>query len=33
MTVVVSAAGNADAYVYTPGYLDKDKQMKAIAGG
>lgn len=33
MTVVVSAAGNADAYVYTAGYLDKDKQMKLIAGG
>lgn len=32
MTVVVSAAGNADAYVYTAGYLDKDKQMKLIAG-
>ena len=33
MTVVVSAAANADAYIFTPGYLDKDKQMKAIAGG
>jgi len=33
MTVVVSAAGNADAYIFAPGYLDKDKQMKAIAGG
>jgi len=33
MTVVVSAAGNADAYIFSPGYLDKDKQMKLIAGG
>jgi len=33
MSVVVSAAGNADAYVYVPAYLDKDKQMKLIAGG
>jgi hypothetical protein len=33
MTVVVSAAGNADAYIFSPGYLDKDRQMKAIAGG
>lgn len=32
MSVVVSAAGNADAYVYTAGYLEKDKQMKLIAG-
>ena len=32
MTVVVSAAGNADAYVFSPGYLEKDRQMKAIAG-
>lgn len=32
MTVVVSAASNADAYVYSAGYLDKDKQMKLIAG-
>jgi hypothetical protein len=29
----VSAASNADAYVYSAGYLDKDKQMKLIAGG
>ena len=31
MTVVVSAAANADAYVFTPGYTDKDRQTKAIA--
>ena len=33
MTVVVSAAANADAYVFTPGYTEKDRQTKAIAGG
>jgi hypothetical protein len=33
MTVVVSAAANADAYVFTPGYADKDRQTKAIGGG
>lgn len=33
MSVVVSQAGNADAYVLSPGYLEKDKQMKLIAGG
>jgi hypothetical protein len=33
MSVVVSAANNADAYIFAPGYLDKDKQMKLIAGG
>jgi hypothetical protein len=31
-TVVVSAAANADAYIFTPGYLDKDRLMKQIAG-
>ena len=33
MSLVVSAANNADAYLFTPGYLDKDPQMKLIAGG
>jgi hypothetical protein len=32
MTVVVSAANNADAYLFTPGYLEKDPLMKQIAG-
>jgi hypothetical protein len=32
MTVVVSAANNADAYVFSPGYLEKDRLMKQIAG-
>ena len=31
-TVVVSAANNADAYIFTPGYLDKDRLTKQIAG-
>jgi hypothetical protein len=30
---VVSAANNADAYIFSPDYLDKDRQMKLIAGG
>jgi len=33
LSVVVSAANNADAYVFTPEYLEKDAQMKLIAGG
>ena len=33
MSVIVSAANNADAYIFTPTYLDKDPQMKLIAGG
>lgn len=32
MTLVVSAANNADAYLFTPGYLEKDRLMKQIAG-
>jgi hypothetical protein len=32
MSVVVSAASQADAYVFVPEYLDKDRQMKLIAG-
>jgi hypothetical protein len=32
MSVVVSAANNADAYVFAPGYLEKDPLMKQIAG-
>jgi hypothetical protein len=32
MTVVVSAANNADAYIFSPGYLEKDRLMKQIAG-
>ena len=33
MSVVVSAANNAEAYVFSPGILEKDKLMKQIAGG
>jgi hypothetical protein len=33
MSVVVSAAANADAYIFAPGYLEKDRLMKQIAGG
>jgi hypothetical protein len=33
MSLVVSAANNADAYVFTPEYLEKDRLMKQIAGG
>lgn len=33
MSVIVSAAANADAYIFAPAFLDKDKQMKLIAGG
>jgi hypothetical protein len=33
MGVVVSDAKSADAYVFAPGYLDKDPLMKQIAGG
>jgi hypothetical protein len=33
MSLVVSAANNAEAYVFEPGYLEKDAQMKQIAGG
>lgn len=33
MSVVVSAAINADAYIFSPGILDKDRLMKQIAGG
>jgi hypothetical protein len=33
MSVVVSAANNADAYIFSPEYLEKDRLMKQIAGG
>lgn len=33
MSVVVSAANSAEAYIFAPGYLDKDAMMKQIAGG
>ncbi len=33
LSVVVSAANNADAYIFSPGVLDKDRLMKQIAGG
>jgi hypothetical protein len=33
MSVVVSAANNADAYIFSPGVLEKDPLMKQIAGG
>lgn len=33
MSVVVSEANNAEAYVFSPGYLEKDPLMKQIAGG
>lgn len=33
MGVVVSDAANADAYIFEPAYLDKDRLMKQIAGG
>lgn len=33
MSVVVSQANNAEAYIFSPGYLDKDRLMKQIAGG
>jgi hypothetical protein len=33
LSVVVSAANNADAYIFSPGYLEKDRLMKQIAGG
>lgn len=33
MGVVVSEAVNAEAYIFTPGYLEKDRLMKQIAGG
>jgi hypothetical protein len=33
MSVVVSAANNADAYIFDPGVLEKDRLMKQIAGG
>jgi hypothetical protein len=33
MGVVVSEAANADAYIFEPGYLEKDRLMKQIAGG
>jgi hypothetical protein len=33
MSVVVSEAVNADAYIFAPGYLEKDRLMKQIAGG
>lgn len=33
MSVVVSEAVNADAYIFSPGYLEKDRLMKQIAGG
>jgi hypothetical protein len=32
-SVVVSEAANAEAYIFTPGYLEKDRLMKQIAGG
>ena len=33
MSVVVSEAANAEAYIFSPGYLEKDRLMKQIAGG
>jgi hypothetical protein len=33
LSVVVSAANNADAYIFSPEYLEKDRLMKQIAGG
>lgn len=33
MQLVVSAANNADAYIFSPEYLEKDRLMKQIAGG
>jgi len=33
MSVVVSAANNADAYIFSPGLLEKDRLLKQIAGG
>jgi hypothetical protein len=33
MSVVVSEANNAEAYIFSPGYLEKDRLMKQIAGG
>ena len=33
MGLVVSEAANADAYIFAPGYLEKDRLMKQIAGG
>lgn len=33
MSLVVSAANNADAYIFDPGVLEKDRLMKQIAGG
>lgn len=33
MSVVVSAANNADAYVFAPAYLENDPLTKQIAGG
>jgi hypothetical protein len=33
MSVVVSEAINAEAYIFAPGYLEKDRLMKQIAGG
>jgi hypothetical protein len=33
MSVVVSEAVNAEAYIFAPGYLEKDRLMKQIAGG
>lgn len=33
MSVVVSEAANAEAYIFTPGYLEKDPLMKQTAGG
>jgi hypothetical protein len=32
-SVVVSEAANAEAYIFSPGYLEKDRLMKQIAGG
>jgi hypothetical protein len=33
MGLVVSEAANAEAYIFVPGYLEKDRLMKQIAGG
>jgi hypothetical protein len=33
MSVIVSEAANAEAYIFAPGYLEKDRLMKQIAGG
>lgn len=33
MGVVVSQANNAEAYIFEPAYLEKDRLMKQIAGG